>query len=154
TNAVATSTNVTIRATYGGVTKSAVLLVRGPAQFSGRVLLESVVDSVQPITFTFRPTVGAAFQRTVTLAADGAFTIAGLPSTTYNVAVKGAKWLQKVVPLDLTGSDVSGVDISLLAGDVDDNNVVDVNDLGLLANAFNTVLGDPLWNAQADLNCD
>ena len=56
--------------------------------------------------------------------------------------------------MDTTNGDVSNANATLQPGDVNDDNVCDVDDLGLLALAFNTVSGDMLWNTNADLNSD
>jgi hypothetical protein len=122
---------------------------------SGKLNLAGCVNLVQQINFTFRPTDGSApFTRTVTLKADGSFTLTGIPAKRYDLAIKGAKWLQKVVPVDATGGYVIGVTATLRPGDINDDNVVDIADLSDLADAFFTTPGDPFWNAQADLNCD
>ena len=44
--------------------------------------------------------------------------------------------------MDATTSSVGGVNRTLLNGDVDNNNIVDVDDLTLLLFAFNTAKGD------------
>ena len=56
--------------------------------------------------------------------------------------------------MDATKGSVSGITATLPAGDVDDNNRVDLDDLGFLALAFDTKPGDELYNSQADMNCD
>src|SRR5262249_16703578 len=94
------------------------------------------------------------FTRLLDLQADGSFTLTNIPARTYNLAVEGSKWLRKVVAVDTTQGDVSGLSVPLLAGDVTGDNVVDIDDLGELANAFNTASGDPLYDANADLTCD
>jgi hypothetical protein len=52
-----------------------------------------------------------------------------------------------------TGS-VSGVTALLLPGDIDDDNTVDIIDLGLLADSFNSTPASPNWKSSADLDCD
>jgi len=56
--------------------------------------------------------------------------------------------------VDLSDGDVSGVTATLLPGDVNNDNSVDIADLSALADAFYTGPNDPFWNPQADLNCD
>jgi hypothetical protein len=155
TAAVAADTTVVLKATYGGVSKAAKIKVKAPVAVQGKVLLEKVVNSVQPINFEFRPQDGtASFVLNQTLAADGSFSFSGIPARVYKVAVKGHKWLQKVVDVDATGGAVSGLSINLLAGDVKEDNKVDINDLGVLASAFGSTPVSVNWNDNADLNCD
>ena len=70
------------------------------------------------------------------------------------MAIKGSKWLQKVVSVDASNGDVNGLSATLLPGDVNGDNRVDISDLGLLADAFNTTPDDASWNENADLDCD
>jgi hypothetical protein len=126
-----------------------------PAAVSGKITLPGCVNSVQPITFTFRPTNGGApFTKTVTLAADGAYSLSNIPAGTYILAIKGSKWLQRDVNVDTTGGDVSGVNATLLPGDVNNDNKVGILDLGLLADSFGKSQGQAGFNPNADLNCD
>jgi hypothetical protein len=46
------------------------------------------------------------------------------------------------------------VNVTLLPGDIINDNRVNIFDLGLLADAFNSTPGTPKWNDNADLNCD
>src|SRR5262249_12395730 len=122
---------------------------------SGAITLQGCANMAQPLTVALRPTNGGpSLSYPTTPAADGTFRLDHIPADSYQLAVKGAKWLQKVGPVDASGGDVSGVTMTLPAGDANNDNLVDLDDLGLLANAFNTQPGDPLWNADADLNCD
>jgi hypothetical protein len=124
-------------------------------RIQGRITLEDIVNAVQTLTFVFRPmSMGAPFQRSVTLQSDGTYTLSGLPRQPYTLWVKGAKWLAETTPLNTTNGDVSGVNLTLRAGDADNSNTVNVFDLDALIQAFNTVPGFPNWNANADFNCD
>jgi subtilisin family serine protease len=155
TAAVTADTTVTVTAAYGGVTKTASIKVKTPVTVKGKVLLEGVVNSAQPINFEFRPQDGtASFNKTATLAADGSFSFSGIPARVYKVAVKGHKWLQHLVTVDPTLGTVSNLTINLLAGDIREDNKVDINDLGVLASAFGSTPSSGSWNEAADLNCD
>jgi probable HAF family extracellular repeat protein len=125
------------------------------SKVSGVVTLQNCVNPAnQPIRFEFRHTDGSAvFVRSATLDGSGAFLLDGVPAGSWQVAVKGAKWLQKVVPVD-TSSGSATLSPTLRPGDIDGNNKVDIADLGLLADAFNTTPSSGNWNANADLNCD
>jgi photosystem II stability/assembly factor-like uncharacterized protein len=127
------------------------------AAVSGTVTLSgiSATAQAQTLTFTFRPARGAPFTRTANILPDGRFMLSDIPPNTYDLAIKGAKWLQKVVTgLSVKGQTVSGVTATLLPGDINNDNKVSLADLGLLADAFDTTPADPDWNANADLNCD
>src|SRR5262249_42149012 len=111
------------------------------------------------LTFEFRRTGSTAFQRTVIPAADGTYTVTGIPAGNYNVWIKGAKWLAKVVPANVTAGNATNVNAALAAGDVNNDNGVDISDLGDLANAFNSAVvspgvNGPYYDVRADFNED
>jgi alpha-tubulin suppressor-like RCC1 family protein len=125
------------------------------ATLTGKVLLQDCLNSQQTINFTFQPNDGSAsFNRSLTLNADGSFSLDNIPRRSYDLAVQGSKWLRRSLPLFAGRGDVSGLEAALWAGDVNGDNQVDIFDLGLLADAYNTTPASPKWNAQADLNCD
>ena len=126
---------------------------------AGKITLQDVVNSAQTITMEFRPVDGTEpFDRTTTLDASGKYMIDNIPAKKYVVHIKGRKWLARNIVVDATSGNVDNAHALLRAGDVNDSsasfNAVDLDDLGDLANAFNTAPGDSLWNASADLNCD
>jgi probable HAF family extracellular repeat protein len=133
----------------------AFLLTPAFTSVSGTVTLAGSVNPAQTITLTFRPTDGSdAFTRSVLLSPSGTFSLTGIPSTKYQVAVKGAKWLRRVVPVDASRGTASPLTATLLPGDINDDNKVNIADLGLLADAFGSTPASSRWNANADLNCD
>ena len=77
-----------------------------------------------------------------------------LPRRQYTVHVKGSRWLARNVDLDLTGGDVTNFSATLLAGDANGDNHVNIIDLGLLADHYNSVLGDGVYDPQEDFNGD
>ena len=128
---------------------------------SGTITLQNCVAAqviYQPVTFQFRDasTNAVKFTRTVTLGSGGTVSLTNLPSGNYKVAIKGLKWLQSVVPCNVTSGDATGLNATLLAGDADNNNIVDVDDLTLLLFAFNTAYGDGtgLYDVRADFDCN
>jgi subtilase family serine protease len=131
---------------------------------SGTISLQNVASGnlAQPMTFTITPTntpAGATAQpvttQTVTpAAADGSFTLYGVPAGTYTLGIKGSKWLRKDVSVDTTAGAVTGLNVSLLGGDANGDNQVTALDLLAVKNAYNSVLGSPNYNAAADFNCD
>jgi hypothetical protein len=56
--------------------------------------------------------------------------------------------------VEVVSSDVLGVSVSLINGDVDGDNEVTLFDFGALVAAFGSVPGDANWNADADLDGD
>jgi photosystem II stability/assembly factor-like uncharacterized protein len=125
-------------------------------QVSGTVNLQGLSASApsQQVTIQFRPSSGTAFSRTVTLAADGSFTCSNIPSGSYNLAIKGSKWLQKVVAADATSGNVSGITVTLPAGDINNDNAVSVADYSIWRGAFGSTPGSANWDPRADVNCD
>jgi subtilase family serine protease len=121
---------------------------------AGTVSLQDCVQLEQPITFAFRPASGTAFSVTTPLSSTGAFSIAGVPNGTYTIAIKGAKWLQRDLTEVVVSRAVSGLSASLSGGDLNGDNVVDLNDFAILAAAFGSSPSSPNWNSVADINCD
>jgi hypothetical protein len=122
---------------------------------SGHIELQGSVNLAQTLDFQFRPTDGSvSFTRTLTLSADGAFQALDIPAGMFNLAIKGSKWLQKVVPIDLSHDDNADVDVRLPAGDINNDNKVNIADLGLLADSFGKGQGQAGFNPNADLNGD
>ena len=142
-------------ATYGrGLWK--ISFSNGVANLSGTVTLDACENMLgTEITFEFRPKPsGNKIIRTANIGANGNFALTNIPTGNYNLAVKSAKWLQKVTPLDLRGADQTTFAVTLLGGDADDSNSCDVLDLALLIEAFGTVLGDANYTDVTDFNCD
>src|SRR5262249_242710 len=75
---------------------------QGPTTIlSGTVTLEDCANSVQTLTFEFRPADNSTiFTRTTTLSATGEFSLSSLPRKDYTVWIKGAKWLAVTVPVN------------------------------------------------------
>jgi hypothetical protein len=140
---------------YCGTQNALVVYGIQPVSLAGTVTLQGCPTAAFPITFTFTPTVsGAAFSLSSTPAANGAFTLSSVPAGEYTLGIKGWSWLRKDVSVNTTAGAVTGVSATLLTGDVNDDNVVDLNDFSLLAAAFGTTPSSPAWNSHADLNDD
>jgi kumamolisin len=149
---VATSTIDTAAPVTGSTTITIV-----PASFnvSGTISMTGCENLAQSITFTLRPASGSTTTDSVVLSATGAYTLTGVPNGTYTIHVKGAKWLARnVAGVVVNNGAVSGVNATLLPGDINNDNVVDLNDFALLAQAFGSSSSSANWNANADLNCD
>jgi hypothetical protein len=143
----------------GGASTANFLVTAAPASVAGVVSLQNVAPAnmAQPMTFTLTPTgstTGGVITQNLTLATDGSFTLTNIPAGTYTLGVKGSKWLRRDTAISTTGGNVTGLSVSLLGGDANGDNQVTALDLLAVKNAYNTVLGDPNYNAAADFNCD
>jgi uncharacterized membrane protein len=121
-------------------------------QIQGTIALENCATPSQQVSLWFQADTGESFSRTVTLNANGTFTL-DVPARQYTLWIKGAKWLAKVVSVNATQGNAS-VNVSLHGGDANNDNSVDVLDLDVLIQGFDSVPGNSNWDAGADLNCD
>jgi hypothetical protein len=156
-NATLSARTITVTNPDGQPVTSAALLTveAGNVAVSGTITLEDAASMAQPLTFEFRPQPsGSTFTRNVTPNAAGEYTISDVPLGSYNVAIKGSKWLQKVIAVDALLGPVNNVNASLKAGDANDDNSVDVFDLDALIQTFDKCFGDSGFNTGADFNCD
>lgn len=92
----------------------------------------------------------------VSLDANGNFTISTNPVSrgVYDLAIRRDGFLRKVVTFNTTMSNPNVGSVSLINGDADPDNEVNLVDGGAISAAFGSVDGDPNWNPLADLNCD
>lgn len=122
---------------------------------SGQVDLQGCTNPAQTVFFHLSPLNGdRSLHRVVQLGADGSFTLAGIPPQPYEVWVKGTKWLAKLMHIDASFGNVTDALFDLPAGDANSDNFVDVLDLDILLQAFDSVPGDMRWQEGADFNCD
>lgn len=125
----------------------------GNVTVSGTITLEGSQNSAQSLTFEFRPRPsGTAFARTQTLSGNGAFSFTDIPRGDYDVAIKGRKWLQRVVRVNAGAGNVTNVAATLKAGDVTNDNVVDITDLLTLIAHYNAVSPSGQYLEAADLD--
>jgi hypothetical protein len=126
----------------------------------GVIILEDSVNATQEITFEFRPAAGgASTTRKVTLVphispSAGSYTIDDVLPGTYVVHIKGAKWLAKNLTVTTNGGDVVAFNATLLAGDANNDNAVDVLDLDQLIQSFDKCESDLGFLNGPDFNCD
>ncbi|MCW5941137.1 MAG: proprotein convertase P-domain-containing protein [Fimbriimonadaceae bacterium] len=92
--------------------------------------------------------------KTVTLDGSGNYSFQTSLQGTYDLAIKGSHWLRKVVPVNIAAGGVTGVNASLLNGDVNGDNTVNISDFVALRAAFGSSSGSGNWNPNADLNGD
>ncbi|MCS6778048.1 MAG: dockerin type I domain-containing protein [Chloroherpetonaceae bacterium] len=131
------------------------LALSGEGAILGRIMLQGTTSAGSiPLRMEFRPASGNLLTRTITPDPQGLFLLVDINPGEYQVAVKGSKWLQRVLPADTRTGSVIYPQVLLPAGDANDDNAVDVWDLSALIAAFDTTPGDPHWNTGADLNND
>ncbi len=154
--APASSTQAIVQATsVDDTSRHDTSIVTFTATISGVATLQGSVARAYPARFEFRPRDGSpTFTRTVTLATNGAFSLNDVPVGDYDVAIKGAAYLQKVVRINATSGFVTNVQVTLLGGDANNDNSVDNLDLGILALSYGLGSGQAGYDARADLNGD
>lgn len=121
------------------------------------LLFESWVGSALPSTadYILRTPGGTVVSSgPLTVAADGKISIPKPDAGTYELLVKSPSFLQKKVGLTQGSTTVDLGSITLLNGDVDDDNAVTVFDYIELSLAFDSSPGDSNWNPRADLDGD
>ena len=148
----ATVTNGVLAAPFGGRQMASFRVLPSPI-VSGKITLADTTRQNQPVTFQFRGTGANTFTRTQTLDTSGNFAFYDIPADTYQVAIKAAKWLQKVVPVSDGGGTAFGIAATLTNGDADNSNVIDIADFGILVNAYGGSSGGN-YDSRADFNDD
>jgi hypothetical protein len=127
---------------------------------AGQVTLQDYSGDVTqvPITVEIRKpgTTTVVQTATVYLHSDGTFSLPSGLTGTYDVAVKGSHWLsRKISSVALTGStEVGGLNFSLVNGDVNGDNVINLADLMKIAAAWRSTPTSSNWNVNADVNGD
>jgi YVTN family beta-propeller protein len=125
-------------------------------RISGTVTLPGCVAPAQMITFVLSPSDNSeSLTRTVRLNSDGTFSLNNIPSKQYSLTVKGSKWLQRrLASVNTSAGSVRNLHLTLLPGDANDDNIVDVDDFALLADTFGLAEGETGFNPSADFTCD
>ena len=127
------------------------------AKVAGKVLCRDQVPTAreQAVTFTFRPTDGSEiFDKVALIGSDGVFQFTDIPRKSYTVHIKGDYTLAKNVTVNTSGGNVTNVQATLIPGDANSDNSIDVFDLDLLITSFDSCLGDGNFIAGSDFNGD
>jgi hypothetical protein len=132
--------------------------LRAQATLVGKVVLHDYAGDYrcQRVWVQIRDGEGVVVYRgELPLSVDGEFEVvyeAEVPAGTYDVAIRGTHWLQRVI----TGVSFPGgrVEVTLFNGDIDGDNEVTLFDFGALVRAFGSAPGDENWNPNADLDGD
>jgi hypothetical protein len=124
-------------------------------EISGVVTLYGSVTESEPIQFTLHSLGGAQrWAQTLTLNSDGSYTLPNIPVGIYTLGIKGSRWLRSTVTSVTVGASQASASATLTPGDLNGDNVIDLNDFALFAAAYGSEPTSPNWNPNADLNCD
>jgi hypothetical protein len=120
-----------------------------PSSIQGTVVLENYSGNITDIPITVILN-GASY--TLNLDADGKFTIPNVVEGTYDILIKASHWLAKIA----CGVNVSGVTnigiVTVINGDVVNNNEIDFSDINAVRAAYGSFPGDLTWNERADVD--
>lgn len=128
---------------------------------SGTITLEGIANigatamPVGTVFFLFNGVNGNQI-RAVTLGNDGSYTTYVNPDAYTTIKAKNASWLRELLAsnVNLNRNDASGINGTLLAGDSNNDNTVDIGDLTLLILAYNQVSPAGGYQIFADFNRD
>lgn len=121
---------------------------------NGRVIFGDYGGWLPPV-LDMEVRLGAASEfRNLWLGTDGSFTLPSAPTGAFSLSTKPSHWLRRTVEVDTSAGSVSGVEIALTNGDINDDNEITLFDFGQLVQAFGSLPGDENWNANADLDGD
>jgi hypothetical protein len=124
---------------------------------SGKVTVTSNPNvKAEFVYIELRPTDGSnAVQGFTFLQADGTYKLGATPKGKYNLWFKANNTLAAVVSnVDASAGNVSGVNVTLIPGDINGDNKINITDLGMLADAFGSDTSSANYNPAADLNND
>ncbi|MBK8026664.1 MAG: hypothetical protein IPK19_36090 [Chloroflexi bacterium] len=129
-------------------------IVEGGVDLEGRLAAPSP-QWIVTLQVSIVPQAGGAtvFHDVATTNDSGQFTTSVLPGD-YNIRFKGSHTLARVVPVTLApGSNVLTIP-TLLEGDANDDNRIDITDFSILAASFAQAAGQASYDARADFNID
>jgi hypothetical protein len=126
----------------------------GHLTFEARILPPS--DAAKPAEVVVAQEGKVLQTANVKIAPDGTFQLSmgDLAEGKYQLWVKSPRYLAKQVDVDYTQGIAKAELGTLIAGDVDGNNVITVVDTTLLRSTLGKALGDPGYDARADFNYD
>jgi hypothetical protein len=110
-----------------------------------------------PITLTLKSAGGETNYPAQTTDARGYFTssVAALPAGPYLWRVKNPKYLAGSGTVNLSGTGTVSIEVGLLkVGDANNDNVITVQDFGILKTTFGKSQGDPGYDDRADFSGD
>jgi hypothetical protein len=155
---VITTGSVSVLGTVtGGQVSIITQTVNGQVAFQGRPTPPNA-SWVNPLTVTvyLQGTSTVVDTYAVTTNSTGGFSfIFGKSPGTYDIGVKGSHTLSRLKAAVVINSATTNVDFgTLLEGDCNNDDVVDIYDFGILADAYGSVPANANWDVRADLNND
>ncbi len=91
----------------------------------------------------------------VSIDSNGDYNAVGTPTGTFDIYVTVQGYLTKSYPDFLLNSGVNELDVlGIIAGDLNESNSVNIQDISILSFAFGTDEGSANYNFLADFNCD
>jgi hypothetical protein len=122
----------------------------GAGIISGSVSLPA---GIAPEQVTVKATING---RTITVNVDanGDFAFANLRAGDFTVSVHSERYVQACVNAVVNGEITELGEIQLVAGDINNDNEINIADVTLLASHYGALLGDANYSASADLNVD
>jgi alpha-tubulin suppressor-like RCC1 family protein len=120
---------------------------------SGVVTPYGAANEAQEVDVAFDDGTDLVFNWTARLNPDGSYQVP-LPAGTYNVGINGSKWLRTTLTGVAVSGNITGLNATLLPGDINGDNVVNIEDFSLFAAAYGSDPTSANWNPNADLNCD
>lgn len=121
---------------------------------SGTVTLQNYIGNVSTIPINAQLRIGGTITPiTIALQNNGSYLLTDIDIGLYDISFKASHWLRKTITNVAVYEDTT-VNVSLINGDVDGDNDVDLRDLNLLAKAIGSRPNTHRWNPNADLNGD
>ena len=140
-------------ATVDGVIYIGAEVPPGGVSISGKVNLQGRTDHSAQVTIEVRNPgeITPLVRRVVNTSSDGSYSLnLGVGAGTYDISAKAEGFLRQTLQNVTVPS--TSVNFSLLAGDCDGDNDVDLEDFNILAASFGSVQGDPNYNSSCDFN--
>jgi hypothetical protein len=126
------------------------------APIKGQVVFQNIAtSSIQQVRFELLDSLGDTVQSWNSVNVVDDFVLKpnkGLKVGEYTLRAKAGTWLRKSEVFSLPQE--SSVTLSLVNGDCNSDNVVDLTDYSIIAMAFNSILFGDRWDERADLNQD
>lgn len=146
--------SVVYGANFVDITSQKVLV--GPNGISGRITLANFLGNYvgKPIKFEIYKNNVKVEEREAVMEPNGDYFIATAQTGAIDVYAKGRHWLRKKVSVPNVTGGVTGLNITLTNGDVDNSNYVGTDDYLRLNAAFDTHFGDADFDIDADLDGD
>lgn len=132
-------------------------LEKANVNVAGRVLLQNWLgDYTYPPLHIYLANGGIIREEhEVNMNASGQFSFETALRGSFDIWVKSTHWLaRRRDAITITDAGVSGLNYSLINGDADPDNEVNLVDWGRATAAFGTIVGDPGFDWWADLNGD